>query len=418
MVNFRIFLLPLLLTPSRAQPLSVVYSSAKLPEPDWAYRLWYDGADTVYIIGSGGISDVSRSILRNIFSYSLSTERIQFEAFLPMYAGYGSVHGDSHGNIFYVKSASRNDSIIKYSISSKSSSVVGTIPQILLDNNTVLVLGRYPQEKEILSVDLTTGTTIILDLKLPKDVRYGAAVKWRQDKVYLFHQFDGVREWDLGSNTFKKMSIKLPIFNQFPTVVTNETWIYILSNFDRNREYQEGIFKIDPVAMTTQFLHVDNWPLANSSRYYNKPPQCVCVPKWDRIYCFGGQSANFSISSEAPVHDEIFYVDLNSFPNNKRGGLVTDQVYMSEIPSDSSTVIQLDSGTETTTEILASSDTFYAFICSTLPQCMNPILKIIIAAKLNSCLLQNNTSSVCILTNNHDIELDLFCQNLNRMHMP
>lgn len=111
--------------------------------------------------------------------------------------------------------------------------------------------------------------------------------------------------------------------------MTDQIWIYILANFNSTPEFtdHEGIFQIDPVARTTQFLHVDNWPLANVCRSFEIPPPSIYTSDLNRIYYFGGKSVNED-GAASQQHDEIFYVDLDKINN--------------QTLAETSTVIQLN----------------------------------------------------------------------------
>lgn len=82
----------------------------------------------------------------------------------------------------------------------------------------------------------------------------------------------------------------------------------------------EGIFKIDPVAKTMEFLHVDNWPVKQDSHIYQNPPTSVYIPKLNRIYSFGGRSISVSNSSDERELDDIFYIELSPLSPKKQAG--------------------------------------------------------------------------------------------------
>lgn len=116
-----IFILQFLFNPSHSQNLSVTYSRVKLPIPDHAHRVLYDGNDAVYLLGGSSTTGDASRILR----YSISKDSITWEGSLPVTARYGTLQSDWDGNIFYFGAEYVNDNkVVKYSPISNTSSVV------------------------------------------------------------------------------------------------------------------------------------------------------------------------------------------------------------------------------------------------------------------------------------------------------
>lgn len=234
-----------------------------------------------------------------------------------------------------------------------------------------------------MSFDLSQGHSTQLSEPLPISVRFGAAIKFGKSKAYLFPvgttgvvnttQSGHIWEMDVPTTTFtKRADITLPVFEQNPAVVTDQTFIYVMAKFQPTSTFMDtqGMFKIDPAAGTSKFLQVSNWPLRNTSRIYDRPPLSVYVAKTNRIYSFGGRSVSVT-NTNIRDHDEIFYIDLN--PNK------TDQGGQQNVTSVTSTetstrVTQLknepltEATTETSTKIqdltLNTDPTVRKFVCS------------------------------------------------------
>lgn len=275
-----------------------------------------------------------------------------------------------------------------YSPSNNVSSVVAQLPYDIFAIPTikvgkrVLILWNFKNSGlEILSFDLAQGKTTKLDVQLPVSVRYGAAIKIGQDKAYLFlvaKDNGSMWEMHLSRMSFKEMAdISIPSFLHYPSVMTDGTFIYILAIFTATPIFtdSQGIFKIDPVSMTTEFLHVDSWLLANSSRVYSHPPPSVYVSKMKRIYSFGGESVS-ALNQDYRAHDEIFVIDLSP----------TKQLDEQIVTSKTSTEMWANSeikGDESTTEASVFTRntpdldrvlTLHGFVCSKLLQSMNSSL--------------------------------------------
>lgn len=286
-----VLLFPFLPTPTLSQ-LSAVYSHVKLPTHGYFHRTWYDGQESIYLFGGGdGILTDATGILR----YSLSNDTIHSIGSLRLNARFGSVHSDWDGNVFYFGGGSNGDRIIKYSPLTNSSSVIAQYPvwsnpTPKLDNNTVLILGKRGDELEIVSFDLARGTSSQLDVQLPVSLSYGGAIKLGKDKAYLFpiqkELNQGIIwEMDLATMSFKNMGLPFPVISDFSSFLTDGRFIYIFARFKSNLFTDtKGIFKVEPVAMTTSFLHVDNWPLANRSRIFVAQPASIYIPEMNRIH--------------------------------------------------------------------------------------------------------------------------------------
>lgn len=139
-----------------SQHLTATYSSAKLPVADYGHRAWYDGLDDIYLFGGSKGFTNSNRILR----YSLSKDTISWAGSLPVTARFGSIQSDGNGNIFYFGAGTNDNTVLTFNPITHSSSVVAQLPDIYgiptikLDNNTVLILGRYADGLEIVSFDL------------------------------------------------------------------------------------------------------------------------------------------------------------------------------------------------------------------------------------------------------------------------
>lgn len=330
--------------PTLGLQLSATYSSVRLPTPDYAHRPWYDGKDSIYLFG-GDLMNGRQKVLR----YSLSSDTIHQQGSLPISARSGSVHSDWDGNAFYFGAEYfKNDKIIKFCPLTNTSSVVAQLPlnsyaapSIKLNNNTVLVLGSWTTDRprEITAFELASGRISKLGVSLPLNVSYGGAVKFGRKKAYVISmEGEAMWEMDLVSLTFQKMAgFSLPIFKRMPSIMTDGAWIYILAGFKPSPGFPDiaGIFRIDPVAGTSQFLHVDGWPV-NGSLIYEYPPPSIYIAAKNRIYSFGGHS--FNVTSNTWVYrDEIFYIDLspknktqNSTENSTTTGKLVDEIIAKE----------------------------------------------------------------------------------------
>lgn len=234
---------------------------------------------------------------------------------------------------------------------------------------------RRGPAREILSFDLGQGTSSILEVQLPLGVgELRGAIKFGKNTAFLFPS-DGSM-WEMGlqgltfQKNFTKKNIHLPSFKACPSVLRDKSFIYILAGFEASPIFPDhnGIFKIDPVALTSQFLHVEDWPLANGSRIYEVPPPAVYIPNMKRIYAFGGCSRNRSNSMNVREQVEIFYIDLSPLSE-------TDQVGEQDVTNET---IAASANKEATAETLTkvvddatlsgvpSLQTEYKFICSNL----------------------------------------------------
>lgn len=185
------------------------------------------------------------------------------------------------------------------------------IPTLKLDERTILILGRWENSgRDVYSFDLVQRTISPLGVSLPIRVRDGCAIKFDQNTAYLLPKgSETMWEWDLARMTFREMTnIHLPVFEVRPTLVTDGRWIYILGLFARSSSFpeNEGLFAIDPVRETTQFLKVNNLLAKKTSQ------SSVYVPKLNRIYYFGGSPA-----SGVEDEDQIFYIELSPLSESK-----------------------------------------------------------------------------------------------------
>lgn len=309
------FIVQFLFTFAHSQNLTASYSQVKIPAPDSIVPVvWYDGDDAIYIFG-GGWSENRQKILR----YSLSQDTIHWEGSLPLPSTIGSVHSGSNGNIFYFGAdLGDNDKVLKYSPSTNSTILVAQlphdifgIPTLQLDSATVLILGQYPLGGRILTFNLERGETTHQGDYI--HMFNGAAIKFGKNKAYLFKE-DSRYMWemDLETTTVKQISnISLPQLQQRPAVMTDGTFIFILSSFKTNPQFpdKEGILQIDPVSMTTTFIHVNNFPTANGIPFSELTG--LYIPRMNRIYGFVSRGVVHSRNIEEREHREIFYIDMS-----------------------------------------------------------------------------------------------------------
>lgn len=311
-------LLQVLNISGNGEHLKVTYSRVRYPVDDQEHssRPWYDGKDDIYIFG-----DSYSSIL---FQYSISKDTIHSVESLPVRVGRGSVHSDSDGNIFYFGADYSKDKVLKYSVTTNSTKVIASfpyniygIPTIKSDAKTVLILGRrciwnsvpdcWNKFLDITSFDLTTFTTTNLEAKLPHNVQSGGAIKFGKDKVYLFSADNQtIREMDLEAMKFiNVMTIDSLWFYKYPTLVTDGNFIFLFANYQDGRD-TKGFHRIDPVSRTSDFVHVDNWPV------FEEPPPCVYVSKLNTVYCFGCRSlvSGQESGSDSRKENDIFYFSL------------------------------------------------------------------------------------------------------------
>lgn len=198
-----IFILHLFSTATFGGRLAVTYSRVKLPLADHAHRVFYDGKDDVYLFGG---SNLNYRKGNRILRYSLSDDSIHWIRSLPVSAAYGSLHSDWDGNIFYFGADhDEEDKVIKYDPTTKSSSVVATLPRSIYIiptikvDNTVLILGGSGSTRGILSFDLAHGTSSTLDAQLPPlnvDLHGGGAIKFGKHKAFLF-PINGESMWEM-----------------------------------------------------------------------------------------------------------------------------------------------------------------------------------------------------------------------------
>lgn len=136
-------------------------------------------------------------------------------------------------------------------------------------------------------------------------LNFGSAIKFGSDKVYLFPRASrSMWEMDLEEMTFTLVPDSvLPPFEGRPTIVTDGSLVTRIESSAGFNDKKE-IFQFDPVAMTTKFLSVDNWPGFRTYAFF----PVVYVPKMRRIYWFGGISV-YTLGQDVQSHD-IFYVDL------------------------------------------------------------------------------------------------------------
>lgn len=312
-------ILQFVFTSTHAQLVATPHHT-KHPIPGEFSRISYDGRDSVYFFG--GFFNDSKTLLR----YSFSNEDIQSWGSLPVPTKYGSIQSDWDGNVFYFGADNDHDKVLRYSPSTNSSSIVAHLPYniygyptIKLDNDTVLILGKGEEGLQILSFDLENAKMTTLGAKLPVSVCYGGAIKFGKDKAYLFPYANGsMWEMDLVTMTTTRVPVSLPDFGTFPSVMTDDTFIFISVMFavDSNFSDHAGIFQIDPVERTAEFRHVSNWPT-------NFATNAVYVPKLKSIYGFGGRSENLKNKThneedaEIVMHDDILILDVSSLSKNQ-----------------------------------------------------------------------------------------------------
>lgn len=351
--------------------LAATYATTKLPTTDYSHRVGYDGEDGVYLFGRG------------ISKYSLSTDTIHFLTNSRISSRHGSIHFDSDGNIFYFGADSMNDDkVLKYSQSTDSTHVVATlpydifgIPTIKLDNNTVLIFGRWEKGLDIVSFDFGESKATTLRTRLPTSFCYGAAVRFGTDKAYLFTLEGFMYEMDLQGMTFKRnYNFVLPTFERYPAAVTDGRFIYVVGKFKISSQYtdHEGIFQIDPVSMTKTFIHVDNWPVN-----YDFVPPALYIPRMNRIYCFVGQGATREADS-AHQRDasDIFFIDLSPLANQAgpftTEASTTQSTRTMEKFTETTTRAMQQPTTKTTTKttisIVPPVKAGYTFVCSSSPE--------------------------------------------------
>lgn len=313
-----------LLTSSYSE-LVAIYSRATIPLSDASpHVVTYDGDDSVYVLG--GRTGHPKKILK----YSLSSDTVHWEGSLPLEANSGSVHSDRNGNLYYFGADHQSfDKILRYSPLSNSTAVVAQLPHFICGSpsiktafNTVLILGTYfGYGGPILSFDLEAGTITTLSKELPFSLSYGAAVRFGKDKAFLFPYGRGAMwEMDLVAITFTRIfEMPLPKFNQFPVAVRDASTIFIFATFDSSPEFPdgEGLLQIDPLEMTSTFLHVQNWPRKNGKPSANIVG--VFVPKMNRIYSFVSRHLFHVAGKEERERAEIFYVDFNPVSNQVTG---------------------------------------------------------------------------------------------------
>lgn len=319
----QVLLFHLFFTSVQCEPLRATYSKVKVPVKGHAARLWYDGSDSIYIFGPS-------SYQSKLFRYSLSNDTLQTLETLPV-RGVGTIQTDESGNIFCF-----NSNVLKFSRATNSTSVVARLPYrafatptIKLDDGvTVLMLGTYcrydghgdcvDKGREIISFDLTTNTYHILSTRMSISLQFGAAIKFGPGKAFVFpvgkseifkRDQDFMWEMNLTSLTFTKVpDIVLPGLAWDPVVMTDGHFIFLMGGFEPSEQFPDwrGFFKIDPIARTVEFVHVDNWPI------YEEPPPCVYIHKLTRVYCVGG----FSQDRHGVFHSDSYGRDENDIFND------------------------------------------------------------------------------------------------------
>lgn len=161
-----------------------------------------------------------------------------------------------------------------------------SIPTIKYDHYLVLILGQcrdgFNINQDILLFDLESMHQTKLATKLPISLGFGGAVNYGKDKAYLFPIQNGsIWELDLYGMSFKIVPhTLLPKFRRYPSIMTDGRWIFVVANFNMSGTFpdEEGFFKIDSVARSVDFVHVENWPV------YEEAPNCVYAGKVDGIY--------------------------------------------------------------------------------------------------------------------------------------
>lgn len=253
---------------------------------------------------------------------------------LPIPVASGTLQSDEHGNVLYFMGGkySWENRVVKYSPATNSSSVVAQLPHdiwgvptIRLDGNRVVFLGSFFSGRNLLFYNLETGKMTKSLIQTPISFIYGVVLKFGKERAYLFRTsvaWSYMWEWGLEELTFSEMpDVVLPYFGSGSTVVTDHTWIYMLADFKTSQVFPEnrGIFRIDPVARTNEFVHVDNWLQGNRPRFYLDPPRAVYIPGLNRIYGFGGRSAAGE-DSDIRELDDIFYIDLSLLSKKDQDG--------------------------------------------------------------------------------------------------
>ena len=155
------------------QLLTAEYADIKLLAPNFCPRPYYDGADTIYLLG--GCDTVTWTRIE-VFSISNETIARKSIGSLPWNGVFGTVQADNFGNIFYFGGNSRRD-VYKFDPVANQSSLVATLPvdvygstsvQYNDSSNTVYILGGYGQgsPRTLLAFDLVllNYTTIASNL--------------------------------------------------------------------------------------------------------------------------------------------------------------------------------------------------------------------------------------------------------------
>lgn len=311
---FRLFA-PLLLfcQPFNSQELTAVRLDVKLPFPDNCQAPFYDGEDKIYLVG-GCANNPNNKIL----VFSLSTETLTVVGSLPGRGSEGTVQKDGYGNIFFFGGSQ----VYKFDPKLNSTFLAATLPYDISSHtsfklndtsNTVYIMGGwFGPDDELLSFDMETlnssqVTKLPLHLTSPTSVRVG-------NKAFIFDDanienrhaleldLDTLRMRQVGSGT-------LPIFDWWSSSsVRVGNYLYIIGGFYRSRT--DGVIQFNSETYENVFIPVGNLKLDNTTDFA-WAPSSVFVPGKNRIYCFGGETYNWTAPDpHYTPQTDIFFIDL------------------------------------------------------------------------------------------------------------
>ncbi|XP_021968224.1 uncharacterized protein LOC110863271 [Folsomia candida] len=320
-LGFLVFLVNVFI-PTGQSALTAEYLDIKLPTANACHKPFFSGGDIIYLFG--GCGDVS--VQTQILAFSITSETLEvLPTHLPGPSVRGTVQGDTTGNIFYLGggSGATYRQVYKFDPTGNQTHVSAVLPYnvdeaySVIRDNAVSILGGFAKPNGLLTFDLQLGITLNQSF-LAFQFHRGTATTVGQ-KAYIFDAGETVNNraaLELDLNTFRLMSVgpaTLPLFNEAPTsVFDGSRYIYVTGGYISGTP-TDGIICFDGVTFENQFFPVSNFPvgLNSSNTYFRTAPASIFVPNLNRIYFFGGESFN-STSDDTVVHDEVFFVDLDS----------------------------------------------------------------------------------------------------------
>jgi hypothetical protein len=332
------------LTQSTGQLLTAEYVDLKLLAPNGCPQPYYDGEDTIYLLGS------CQSPYTRIEVFSISNETIARKSIgsLPGNGVRGTVQADNFGNIFFFGGGDNYQDVYKFDPVANRSIVAGTLPVDVQDStsvkyndssNTVYILGGDGQgsPNTLLAFDVVLLNYTTIASNLAYRVNQATSVQ-SGNKVYIFDPNNSLKkaiEMDLDSFRMSQVGPDtLLVLNLYPSSVRDESHAYLIGGYVPNEGPTGGIYQFDLNTFENTFLPVRNFPVEGLSYYYVSPAS-VYVAKQNRIYFFGGYSYNYATNTTTN-RDEIFYIDLS--PLNPEPTTTTPMPTTTGQPGSSSTM--------------------------------------------------------------------------------